>query len=176
MTRWVALFSQTGSEILEISEKLNRFPDLIICNKPDNIDKINQNLIGRAPLTFTEPTPTVGQYLQYLHEDDLVTMHGWLKIVPGEVCEKRNIYNGHPGDIIAHPELKGKDPQLKAIKLGHLEAGCILHKATSELDGGPIVATSDKVIIENRTEDEVFTSLHKASVDMWVKFLAMELK
>ena len=37
---------------------------------------------------------------------------------PGEVCEKRNIYNGHPGLITQYPQLKGKDPQQKAIDLG----------------------------------------------------------
>jgi len=168
--KWTALFSQTGSEIYQISEKLGRYPDMVLSNATD-LDKINSNLIGKCLMIFTDKKPTIEQYLHYLPEDSLVTMHGWLRIVPGEVCEKRVIYNGHPGDIVTHPELKGKDPQLKAIELGHREAGCILHRATAELDGGPIVATSDKVIIQDRYEPEVFTALHDASVDMWVKFL-----
>ena len=170
---WVALFSQTGSEICQISQKLNRWPDLVLCNKQDGFEHINKDLLhgGDTVIIFTDKSPTVDQYLQYIREDDLVTMHGWLRIVPGEVCEQRNIYNGHPGDIVTYPELKGKDPQQKAIDLGHREAGCVLHKATAELDDGPIVAVSEKVIIQDRYEPEEFTALHDASVDMWVKFL-----
>ena len=172
---WTALFSQTGSEIYQISEQLGKYPDMILCNKQDNLDEINPHLIGKCPIIFTDPKPTVEQYLQYIQEDDLVTMHGWLRIVPGEVCEQRNIYNGHPGLITEYPQLKGKDPQQKAIDLGLEYSGCILHKATAELDGGPIVDVSDKVMVEGRTTDEVFSGLHEASVNMWVKFLDTKL-
>lgn len=173
--KWVALFSQTGSEIVQISEKLNRYPDLVLCNKQDDLDGINSSLIGKTPIIFTELKPTTEQYLQYIREDDLVTMHGWLRIVPGEVCEQRDVYNGHPGLITEYPQLKGKDPQQKAIDLGLEYSGCILHKATAELDGGPIVDVSDKVMVEGKSTDEVFANLHKASVNMWVRFLQKQL-
>ena len=147
---------------------------MILSNATD-FCQVNTNLIGKAPIAFVDPIPTIEQYLQYLHEDALVTMHGWLRIVPGDVCEKRNIYNGHPGLITEYPQLKGKDPQQKAIDLGLEYSGCVLHKATAELDGGPIVDVSDKVVIESKTTDEVFASLHEASVNMWVKFLQKKL-
>ena len=172
---WVALFSQTGSEIYQVSERLGVFPDQIICNGQD-FDKINKDLIGCAPIHFTDSKPTVEQYLELFPKDALITMHGWLRIVPGEVCEKRNIYNGHPGLITKHPELKGKDPQLKAIELGHNVGGCIIHEATAELDGGPIAAVSERVYIKDLTEDQVFEALHRTSVDMWVKFLTDKFK
>jgi folate-dependent phosphoribosylglycinamide formyltransferase PurN len=175
MKFWVALFSQTGSEIHGVSEKIGRYPDMILCNKQDDFESINSNLIGKSSITFTDKVPTVDQYLQHIPEDALVTMHGWLRIVPGEVCEKRTIYNGHPGLITEYPQLKGKDPQQKAIDLGLEYSGCILHKATAELDGGPIVDVSDKVMVEGRTTDEVFSGLHEASVNMWVKFLDTKL-
>ena len=173
--KWIALFSQTGSEIYEVSNQLDRYPDICLCNRQDSLEYINSNLIGNSLITFTDLKPTVDQYLQYIPEDALVTMHGWLRIVPGEVCEQRNIYNGHPGLITEYPQLKGKDPQQKAIDLGLEYSGCILHKATAELDGGPIVDVSDKVMIEGKTTDEVFSDLHKASVNMWFKFLTKEL-
>ena len=174
--KWVALFSQTGSEIYEVSERLARYPDVILCNKKDDFDNIHEGLLhsGKSIIIFTSAKPSIDEYLMYTHEDDLVTMHGWLRIVPGEVCEQRNIYNGHPGLITEYPQLKGKDPQQKAIDLGLEYSGCILHKATAELDGGPIVDVSDKVMVEGRTTDEVFTNLHEASVNLWVKFLAQK--
>ena len=169
-------FSQTGSEIYQVSERLGVFPNQIICNGQD-FSKINKDLIGCAPIHFTDSKPTVKQYLELLPEDALITMHGWLRIVPGEVCEKRNIYNGHPGLITKYPELKGKDPQKKAIQLKHATAGCIIHQATAELDGGPIVAESKEVSINGWYEDEewVIQKLHKVSVDLWIKFLKDKL-
>jgi methionyl-tRNA formyltransferase len=173
---WVALFSQTGSEIYQVSERLGVFPNQIICNGQD-FDKINKDLIGCAPIHFTDSKPTVEQYFELLPEDALITMHGWLRIVPGEVCENRNIYNGHPGLITKYPELKGKDPQKKAVQLKHSTAGCIIHQATAELDGGPIVAESKEVSINGWYEDEewVIQKLHKVSVDLWAKFLKDKL-
>ena len=31
--KWVAFFSQTGSEIVNISKTINRWPDLVVTNK-----------------------------------------------------------------------------------------------------------------------------------------------
>ena len=169
---WVAFFSQTGSEIVNICERINKWPNLIVSNRQDGFEKINPKLIsGKTRVLFVEKKPTVQRYHEVIRDDSIVTLHGWLRIMPEEVCDAYEIYNGHPGDIVAHPELKGKDPQQKAIDLGHREAGCVLHKVTATLDDGPIVATSAKVIIQDRHEPEVFTALHDASVDMWVNFL-----
>jgi folate-dependent phosphoribosylglycinamide formyltransferase PurN len=173
--KWYAMFSQTGSEIYEVSKKLSRYPDMVLCNKQDGFESINKNLIGKASIIFTDKSPTVDQYLHYIPEDALVTMHGWLRIVPGEVCKKRDIYNGHPGLISEFPQLKGKDPQQKAIDLKLEYTGCVLHKATAELDGGPITLCSEKVYLKGLSDDQVFEALHKSSVDMWTKFLTKKL-
>jgi len=170
---WYALFSQTGSEIYQVSERLGRYPDMILCNKQDDFDSINQDLIGKTSIIFTDLKPTVEQYLHYLPEDALVTMHGWLRIVPGQVCDERTIYNGHPGDIIGHPELKGKDPQERAWKSKHTWAGCVIHEAVAEVDAGEIMSDA-QINIEGLTLDEVYKSLHGLSVDMWVQFLTKQ--
>jgi|TARA_Y100000310_G_scaffold149014_1_gene148308 methionyl-tRNA formyltransferase len=167
--KWVTLFSQTGSEIYQVSERLGRFPDSIICNGQD-FNKINANLIGNAPIHFTNSKPTVDEYLDLLPEDALVTMHGWLRIVPGEVCSKRTIYNGHPGDIVTYPELKGKDPQERAWHLQHEYGGCVIHEAVAEVDAGEI-ARAQQINIEGMSLDEVYKGLHDLSVTMWTEFL-----
>ena len=43
--RWIALFSQTGTEIYEVSEILGRFPDTVICNGQD-YEEINNKLMN----------------------------------------------------------------------------------------------------------------------------------
>ena len=171
--KWIALFSQTGSEIYEVSKQLNRFPDKIITNGQD-WDKINQDLVKCATIDYVDKKPTTEQYLKFLPEDALVTMHGWLRIVPGEVCKTRTIYNGHPGLITTYPELKGKDPQERAFEAGMEYGGCVIHKAVAEVDAGAIL--SERTIpIKGLSLDEVYTTLHKVSVTLWVDFLKGQL-
>tara|TARA_R110002051_G_scaffold213920_4_gene278794 strand:+ start:2111 stop:2644 length:534 start_codon:yes stop_codon:yes gene_type:complete len=170
MKFWVALFSQTGSEIHQVSEKVGRYPDMILCNKQDDFESINSNLIGKTSIIFTDKVPTIDQYLQHIPEDALVTMHGWLRIVPGEVCDKRNIYNGHPGLITKYPELKGKDPQLKAYKLELQTSGCIIHKVIAEVDSGDVILEKE-VSIKGLQLGRVIENLHDTSVELWCEFL-----
>lgn len=168
--RWIALFSQTGSEIYEVSKRLGRFPDIVVTNK-QSWDGINLDLVDNTVICYVDNKPSIADYDQYLREDAIITLNGWLRIVPPEICDKYKIYNGHPGLITKHPELKGKDPQLKAIELGHLSGGCVIHETTAKLDDGPVVAVSETVCFNGLTEDQVFDDLHKASVCMWEEFL-----
>ena len=172
--KWVALFSQTGSEIYQVSERLGRFPDKIICNSQKNFGNINKNLIGNAPIYFTNSKPAVDDYLELLPEDALITMHGWLRILPSEVCSKRTIYNGHPGDIVTYPELKGKDPQERAWSLQHEYGGCVIHEAVAEVDAGEIISYG-KTKIKDLSLDETFEKLHNLSIDMWTEFLSNKI-
>ena len=108
---WIAFFSQTGSEIVNISKALEREPDLIVTNeRPDHLRKINEGI----ELCYVLPNkPTLADYEGVLsaYENPLITLHGWLRIVPEEIASEYEIYNGHPGLITLYPELKGKDPQ-----------------------------------------------------------------
>ena len=172
--KWIALFSQTGSEIYQVSERLGRYPDMILCNKQDDFESINQNLLDKATIIFTDKKPTAEQYLHYLPEDALVTMHGWLRIVPGEVCENRTIYNGHPGLITKWPELKGKDPQKTAFYSRHETAGCVIHEAVAEVDAGKI-HKEGSIEIKGLPLDQVYSKLHEVSVNLWEEFLRERL-
>ena len=42
---WIAFFSQTGSEIVNLQDALGRVPDLIVTNKrPDHLRTINEGI------------------------------------------------------------------------------------------------------------------------------------
>lgn len=171
---WVAMFSQTGTEISLISEQIGKYPDLVICNRQDDFEGIDDRLIGNARIVFTNSKPTTDEYLKMLPVESLVTMHGWLRIVPGKVCDDRTIYNGHPGLITKYPELKGKDPQAKAVSLGLESTGCIIHEATAEVDSGEIVSEKE-VSIAGMQLPQVYDTLHSTSVKLWVNFLKEKL-
>ena len=168
MKNWIAMFSQTGSEICEISKRLNRWPDVIVTNNQD-FESINQDLIGRSKMLFVPNNPDEGEYHRMMTEDDVITMHGWLRIVPEGICTRYPIYNGHPGLITKYPELKGKDPQKKAVELQLETSGCVIHKAIAEVDAGEIYMDSE-VDIKGLNEDQVIEKLHEESIWLWVQF------
>lgn len=174
--QWVALFSRTGSEITEISKKLGRWPAKIITNKQD-LSNVSKELLDKHKVVQIPAKPTLQQYFKAIGPGFLVTLNGYLRIVPGELCTAYEIYNGHPGLILpdAHPELIGKDPQKRALEAGHKEVGCVIHKAIAAVDKGPILA--HKAIPNTfKTEDEILQGLHNVSVSLWVEFLKEKLK
>lgn len=169
----ISFFSQTGSEIANLIEKRVYDPDLIVTNKRlSTIRKIDPRLEGKY---VTLPNkPTVEDYEHYLEvfdpKDTLITLHGWLRIIPPELCSKYNIVNGHPGLITKYPELKGKDPQIRAYKARHKVMGGVVHKVSPEVDEGEILY-SQEFSSFNITEEKMW-ELHKVnSLELWKKFL-----
>lgn len=167
--KWIAFFSQTGSELYEVCERLKRYPDVIVTNNQD-IDSVRDELIGKTQIRFLPAKPTEADYYSVLSANSTVTLHGWLRIVPEIICKTNNIYNGHPGLITKYPELKGKDPQAKAIELALETSGCVIHKVTEEVDGGDILIHRE-TSIKGLTEEEAIAHLHSLSIELWVKFL-----
>ena len=171
-TKWIAFFSQTGSEIADIAEALGRWPDRIITNeRPEHLRTIDPRIEERNYWTFPNK-PNEENYLEVLtyFPDALVTLHGWLRIVPKEVCNRSNIFNGHPGLITKYPELKGKDPQVKAFENKYSEIGSVIHKVTAGVDEGKVIA-SDSVEVKDIGLEETFGILRKISLKLWVEFL-----
>ena len=168
--KWITFFSQTGAEIADLSENIGRWPDIIITNsRPDHLRTIDPRIVEYG-YTEVPNKPTVSDLDTVLQDNAVITLHGWLRIMPGVICDKYLIYNGHPGLITKYPELKGKDPQEKAYKLKHEVIGCVLHKVTAGVDEG-------KIIDEERTNafqlelDDIFRILKDRSLYMWTKFL-----
>ena len=169
---WIAFFSQTGSEIVEVSKLLGRWPDMIVTNeRPEHLRKIHPALEDKH-LVFVENKPTEEELSMILSQygNPLVTLHGWLRIMPAVICNRFEIYNGHPGLITEHPELKGKDPQQKAFDLELESSGCVIHRVTEGVDEGEILR-SRKVSIKGLEIGELFHILHSISVSLWVDFL-----
>ena len=94
--------------------------------------------------------------------------------MPPKLCKKYNIYNGHPGLITVYPELKGKDPQIKAFKAKHEVMGCVLHKVTAGVDEGKVIA-EERFNAFQITEEEMWKVTRDRSQYLWTKFLTKML-
>lgn len=169
---WVTFFSQTGSEIVQISKALDRWPDMIITNRRPVDARVMSSEIPKDRLYYTSNKPEAYEYIHYLRQvfNPLITLHGWLRVLPEDICNKFEIYNGHPGLITKYPELKGKDPQMRAFTGDYNTGGCVIHKVTAEVDEGEVLMERE-VGIRLLDLDGTFRKLHETSVDMWIEFL-----
>lgn len=108
-----------------------------------------------------------------------IFLFGYMKILSKEVCEKHDIYNLHPGDIIKYPELKGKDPIEKYFnnygnhgpEKTH-ELGCVIHKVTAEVDEGPVLLRQN---YEVKNYEQAVIESGKVAISMWKQFITQIL-
>lgn len=168
---WIAMFSQSGTEIAEISKKLNRWPDLILSNNKEK-DLIHKDIRMRSSLyrgTHNKLIKLIEHNVKAQSKCiPFITLHGYLRIMPDLPYE---MFNGHPGDIETYPELIGKDPQKKAVELKLPSTGCIIHKVTQNLDQGPIIAREKYIMKGDETDLILYERLRIIAIDMWIKFL-----
>jgi len=176
--RWAALFSQTGSEICNLSEQLGYYPDLVISDNTSEENMIDSRIeLNCKKLIWKKYRGLSAEDKKNYYRDrlagyDVITLHGWLNIIPGEICEQFNIYNGHPGLINYYPELKGKDPQVRTWENinNYPYIGSVVHRVTPGVDEGPILC--DSKVSSNCAIgiDSTFGILKQTSLDSWIDF------
>ena len=159
--KWIALFSQTGSEIKALSEYTGKYPDLIFTNNPNR-----EQWVDNHPHAFRMKHDLIMDYLNTLENKDvLITLHGYLRIIPSDICEKFEIVNGHPGLITEYPELKGKDPQERITEEMDW-IGSVCHKVTAGVDEGPVLTQS---MVKN-TGGDYYNVLKETSLKAWRQY------
>ena len=170
---WLALFSQTGSEIANISDKLGIKPDRIITDNI-NADKHDKRIKDSTAWQLRVITyeQKLNAYRQFLEGYDVITLHGWLNIIPKEICKEFKIYNGHPGLINYYPDLKGKDPQIRAYdRIGeYLYVGSVIHEVTEYIDCGRIICDAKVSSVHCETLDDMYNTLKETSLNTWIDF------
>ena len=170
---WIAFFSQTGTEIVDLAESLGRWPDLIVTNqRPVGLRVINKKLKETDVLVTVSNRPNVSELEEVIgyYDNPIITLHGWLRVMPASICEKYKIYNGHPGLITEYPELKGKDPQIRAFEGKYPVMGCVLHKVTAGVDEGRVISETRFNAFEI-TEEEMWKATRDRSLYLWINFL-----
>jgi folate-dependent phosphoribosylglycinamide formyltransferase PurN len=175
--KWIAFFSQTGSEIVDLAKDLGRWPDLIVTNtRPEKLRKINPEILESNLLTTLPNRPSEKDYEDVInyYSNPLITLHGWLRVVPAKVCNKNTIVNGHPGLITKYEHLKGKDPQIRAFEEKLPVMGCVLHRVSAGVDEGKILA-EERFNAEGITEEQMWTATRDRSFYLWYNFLKKAL-
>lgn len=177
---WVTMFSRTGQEIADLCREIGRTPNIIISTKSSDVwapdlKKIISESKPMPHLWIIDKQNAKDEYiLRELLDNDpykpqIVTTHGWLYIIPPEICTAFNIYNGHPGDIVKYDELKGIDPQQRAFNLQLETSGSVVHRTVAEVDNGEVL---ERVVcdIKNMDIDQTYEELRKTSLKAWTQF------
>lgn len=181
MKKWIALFSHTGSEIVNVSKVLGIVPDLVITNQQPSVNIHSDVRVLAKQITYVDSKPSADDYERLFRldydKDVIITLHGWMRIIPGKICKKYDIYNLHPGLITKYPELKGKDPQARVFNgdKSYEHVGCVLHRAIEEVDAGDVLM---EMSTRNNfySESTLAENLHAMAADMWTQFLEDRLK
>lgn len=166
--KWVALFSQSGKELYYITRNIGICPDITLTNNSDT--KTWYEDVAKIPRVGIMKTKDIHNTLLN-KKPCIVTMHGYNRILPSEITKIHQVFNGHPGDIIKYPELKGKDPQEKAFNLKLPSSGTVIHRATEEVDGGDIHLFKRVDIDASWPLNVLCDHLRSASVDLWTIFM-----
>tara|TARA_R110000803_G_scaffold206814_1_gene274319 strand:- start:481 stop:1026 length:546 start_codon:yes stop_codon:yes gene_type:complete len=172
-SKWVAFFSQTGSEIVDIARHTGKWPDLIVTNeRPNSLRKIHPDIKESSKLVTVPNKPTLAELEEVMEffKTPLITLHGWLRIMPAKLCEDYKIINGHPGLITEYPELKGKDPQIRAFNAKHEVMGCVLHEVVAGVDEGRVIA-KEYFNAFQITEEEMWNVTRDRSLYLWIQFI-----
>jgi len=179
--QWVAMFSQTGSEIANLAAALGYWPNLIITNNSDK-SKWDSRIVNRCKFKSNvfvvnkEQAKTANFLHGTVRKDCLITLHGWLRIIPPDICDQYKIVNGHPGLINQYPELKGKDPQERwwvDRDKYDLWYGSVVHDVVAEVDAGQIHAVNKcQLTASEEINCNPYELFRQTSLDSWLKYFS----
>jgi folate-dependent phosphoribosylglycinamide formyltransferase PurN len=168
--KWIALYSQTGSEIERLIRATGITPSAILSNSKS--DKISPEI--RSLTTFLTHNEIEETLPLLLDSDTIITLHGYLRIISPSICElTSNIFNGHPALLTHYPELKGKDMQEVAFykKDQYPLAGSVVHRVIAELDAGEIL-TESCIHNDFTSVEDAYAKLRETSFDAWMQFFS----
>lgn len=186
---WVAFFSQSGKEICDISEAIGRYPDVVFTDNT-TISKLDPRIVNCRKLIIRKYRGlNKFQQMRYYTADipagkmfdapTVITLHGWLNIVPGAVCKlfDGKMFNGHPGLISEYEDLKGKDPQVRCFNNieKYERVGSVVHVVTPGVDEGEIKYISNTAANKCVDLDTTYKVLADTSLRCWLQFFEKEL-
>lgn len=170
----IILISRSGSTAGKL---LNQLPTVkkkdirVISNNFDN-SRLDSFFHTQHPIEILKHKDIEKKLL--LSSPTQILLIGYLRILSKEVCERHEIYNIHPADIVNHPELKGKDPIERVYEkdltyIQYPKLGVILHKVTSKVDEGPILYL--ETFPRPKTIAEAYLKSDEIAVNLWKKLL-----
>jgi len=178
---WVVFISQTGSEVMSLSKKIGKVPQIIVTNNVVKLSVEVKNWISEERIDVFSLTrkPSLEHFIKlstHIDSNSLITLHGFTRIIPKEFIDKfSRIFNGHPGLITEYIELRGLDPQKRAFDSQYRKIGSVIHKVILEVDGGEIVCSANISLNDYTSLEEYYSLLKHTSLVTWLLFFNCRL-
>lgn len=181
MVKWYSLFSHTGKETESLWRLLSGKAEL------DVVLTTNGGYRGELPRVIGGSGASINQWLTTpgnVVPGSIVTLNGYMRIVPAEVLEYLSsinckVFNIHPAPIWLYPELRGKDPQERlweGLQDGRYQyVGLVIHEVDPGLDTGKIVHWKMELPVNFSTKAEMYQLLHEVGTKAWVEFFEEEM-
>lgn len=175
--KWIAVFSHTGREIVELSNAIGKKPDMVLTDNTSALSwdpHMHVNDFCIAIPFGGKPVDSINRYLRAENNAKaLITLHGYMRIIPADICEARTVYNGHPALINYFSDLAGKDPQEKTWDniASYPFLGSVVHRVTRTVDDPTTV--TDYALVNNTCTDkkELYNILRDTSLLAWKQFM-----
>ena len=165
---WYSLFSHTGAEVLNIKMATGITPAAVLTN---NKDYVGTDVIKASPRAINN------FLMNEVHEDSLVTLNGYMRIIPAKVLQslknrKCLVLNIHPAPINLYPDLRGKDPQerlYKGIQEGKYNyIGAVIHEVDAGVDTGRILWWQIEMATPDMSKEYLYERLHQIGTELWI--------
>ena len=178
VNKWYGLFSHTGKE-LEALSRSDEVPFKLEAAFTNNMayDGNITSLVYKLNTFEAVNHRLVNPFV--VHYDSLITLHGYMGILPAEVLadlRKRGckVYNIHPAPIHLYPELRGKDPQERMYtgiqNREYNYIGVVIHEVDAGVDTGKIVHWVLQLADPSMTKEELYQQLHDLGTQAWESF------
>ncbi|MEJ2035240.1 MAG: phosphoribosylglycinamide formyltransferase [Maritimibacter sp.] len=167
MTKRVAiLISGSGSNMVALAEAMQgdfpARPVLVLANDPEAGGLAKAEAMGIATAVVDhrpygkDRAAFEAELTRVLEEaqPDIICLAGFMRILTPEFTGHwaGKMLNIHPSLL---PKYKGLHTHQRAIDAGDDEAGCSVHEATAELDGGPVLGQARVAIEPGETPDSL---------------------
>lgn len=179
----IAIFaSGSGSNFQAIVDavnagKLNADIKLLVCDKPQAGVVSRAQAEGVEAFTFTPKTYASreeyeAEILGLLEEKqiDLIVLAGYMRLITDTLVKPYygRMINIHPSLL---PSFTGINAVGQAMEYGVKLTGVTVHYVDGGLDSGPIIAQREVRILENDTEDELSSRIHKIEHELYTEVI-----
>lgn len=159
---WIALTSRSGATLARVVDQSFIVPETIVSAKTRKEHNMTMNWLRDIHQSYKNTNGTL----------PIITLNGYMWIIPEDVCDMFEIYNLHPANLIKTPELVGKDPLERFFEVNKEKnsytLGSTIHRVIKEVDKGSIISTSD---FEASNLQEAYQKSFDVNVDLWLKFI-----
>jgi phosphoribosylglycinamide formyltransferase-1 len=160
--------SGNGSNFEAIVNYFKNKPVEITCISDKEDSYILQRAENLGMKSFYVPFEKTEKFLSK-NSFDLIALAGYMRILPKRVLKFGDFINIHPSYL---PNYKGISAIERAFNAGESYTGVSIHKVTTKIDSGEIIAQEKVLIYPNDTLNDLVERIHNIEHELYPQIIA----